>query len=241
MLKTSLLAAGAVAVFSLVSLVGVPPRAQAGNVVLNNPDGTEFSFHVTSIRERRFKTVVMQQYDYSCGAAAIATLLTYTYGRPTPEQEPFVKMIENGDKEKIQQVGFSMLDMKHYLESTGYHAIGVKVTLDELKDLGVPGIALIEFKQYKHFVVIRAVDDRRVLLADPALGMQIIPRDEFEKMWDGVLLLNRDDADVARQNFNEQAFWAVRPPAPIGTMVGQNGLAIFSQNLPLHNIFIVGF
>ena len=49
--------------------------AAAGEVYLNSPSGV-FSFHLKSMRELRYQGVVVQHYDYSCGAAAVATLLT---------------------------------------------------------------------------------------------------------------------------------------------------------------------
>ena len=70
-----------VAAFVLWSLGSRP--AAAGEVYLNSPSGV-FSFHLKSMRELRYQGVVVQHYDYSCGAAAVATLLTYSYGRQRP-------------------------------------------------------------------------------------------------------------------------------------------------------------
>ncbi|WP_204283799.1 C39 family peptidase, partial [Klebsiella pneumoniae] len=69
-----------------------------------------------------FRTVVRQQYDYSCGSAAVATLLRYHYGRPTVESDVFSAMWRSGDQAQIKRAGFSMLDMKRYLDSQGYMA-----------------------------------------------------------------------------------------------------------------------
>src|SRR3546814_13412897 len=59
-----------------------------------------------------FRSVIRQRYDFSCGSAALATLLTYHYGAPTSEAMPFRAMWEKGDREAIRKVGFSMLDMR---------------------------------------------------------------------------------------------------------------------------------
>jgi len=238
MLRTILSASFAFVLLGFIEGSSTP--AKAGDVVLYNNDNS-FSMHVVSWRERRFQNIVMQQYDFSCGAAAVATLLTYDYNTPVPEQDPFIKMIDQGDKAVIQKNGFSMLDMKNYLESLGLHPVGVQVSLDDVVKLGVPGIVLIRRNGYLHFVVLRAVDDRRVIMADPALGSQIVSRDEFESMWDGIMLIIRDQPEIARAHFNEGAFWAVRPPAPIGVTTAYNGLSIYSQNLFLHNLLIISF
>ena len=47
--------------------------------------GGNFNVPVTSIREGRFQTVIRQEFDFSCGSAALASLLTYHYERPTTE------------------------------------------------------------------------------------------------------------------------------------------------------------
>ena len=73
---------------------------------------------VRSMQELRFVETVRQGNDFSCGSAAIATLLTYHYERPTTELQVFEKMWNQGNKKKIREHGFSMLDMKHYLEAS---------------------------------------------------------------------------------------------------------------------------
>jgi predicted double-glycine peptidase len=70
---------------------------------------------VTSWRDIPFRTIVRQRYDFSCGSAAVATMLTYSYGLPTTENDAFSAMWSVGDQKKIIQSGFSLLDMKHYL------------------------------------------------------------------------------------------------------------------------------
>src|SRR3954454_18291549 len=85
---------------------------QAGEVPLLGRDNASMSLHVTSLKELRFKrafrATVHQQYDFSCGSAALATLLTYHYGRPVTEQQVFQVMYQNGNQARIREVGFSM-------------------------------------------------------------------------------------------------------------------------------------
>ena len=222
--------------FLVVTLIASP--VLAGDVYLNSR-GDSFRLHVASMRELRYRTVVVQHYDYSCGAAAVATLLSYSYNRPTKEDEPFRQMILHGDKQKIQRLGFSMFDMKSFMERLGYEVSGFRLTLADLKNLRVPGIALVEINGYKHFIVVRAVNDRNVLFADPALGMQIMSKERFESIWDGVLLVIRNNLELARAGFNDEAFVEVRPRAPIGSGVqnAQGNLSVFSQTLFVRNMF----
>ncbi|MBI5040606.1 MAG: hypothetical protein HZB57_05230 [Gammaproteobacteria bacterium] len=86
--------------------------------------GGAFSVPVTSLKEARLQTVVRQQYDFSCGSAAVATLLTFHYEQPVGETEAFEFMYRTGDQQKIRQEGFSMLDMKRFLDNKGLQTDG---------------------------------------------------------------------------------------------------------------------
>ena len=105
--------------------------AQAGTVDVRAPPNGAYSLKVTSLKDARFKTTVRQQYDFSCGSAATATLLTYQYGHPVTEAEVFMHMYQTGDQAKIRQRGFSLLDMRRYLRSLGFEADGFEQPLDK--------------------------------------------------------------------------------------------------------------
>src|SRR5690606_15568794 len=120
------------------------------------------------LKEARFRTTLPQQYDFSCGSAATATLLTFQYGYPVSEEDVFVQMYRNGDQRKIQTEGFSLLDMRRYLESQGFTADGFELPLDKLLEEGLPAIVLLNDRGYRHFVVVKGLRDGRVLLGDPA-------------------------------------------------------------------------
>ncbi|SDI91261.1 C39 family peptidase [Billgrantia gudaonensis] len=205
MKKTALV----VAAWSLVALPAV-----AGPVTVAGGFGS-FVVQARSLNEMRWDQVVPQQYDYSCGAAAVATLLTYHYGRETTEAEVFEYMISVGDREQIETQGFSMLDMKNYLDSQGLDSDGFKVDLDDYLDIGAPSITLIDTGGYKHFVVIKGMDEGRVLIGDPAVGSVVVPKEHFETLWQGTVLGARADMAIAKQNFNHERDWAIRPSAPI--------------------------
>src|SRR5215470_19450925 len=78
--------------------------------------GTTATVAVKSYVARKFETVVKQRYDFSCGSAALATLLTFHYGRAVSEEQVFDAMWSVGDKANIRAKGFSLLDMKLYLQ-----------------------------------------------------------------------------------------------------------------------------
>ena len=212
-------------------LFALPVLAHAGSVWL--PDGVGVSNVPTmSLRESKFAQVVRQQYDFSCGSAALATLLSFHYERPTDEQEAFEAMFAAGDKDKIARAGFSLLDMKHYLESIGYAADGYQSTLDTLAQAGVPAIVLINERGYRHFVVVKGVRGDEVLIGDPALGMKYMSRERFESIWDnGVLFIIKNRPEVGRQYFNSNDDWNLLARAPLGTALPADSLAQLTVGL----------
>lgn len=205
--------------------------AGAGQLRLHAFPGA-FSLPVESRNESRWHTVIRQQYDFSCGSAAVATLLSYHYATPTGEDTVFQEMYAAGDQDKIRAEGFSMLDMKRFLDRRDLQTDGFRMDLDKLAALQVPGIVLVNTRGYRHFVVVRGVEPERVLLADPAAGNVAITRSEFERIWNGVVLAARGRLEIARAHFNLARDWDDWPHAPIQAAERQSGMSMLLLNLP---------
>src|SRR3990172_9869222 len=168
--------------------------AVAGTTVIPGTGGAaSFAVPVTSMTESRWDTVIRQKYDYSCGSAALATLLTFHYNPPVGEDEVFREMFAYGDQEKIRRSGFSMLDMKRFLDKRGLRSDRFRLRFDRVEQMGLPGIALVNVNGYRHFVVVKGVVGNRGLLGDPALGVGTTDRATFQKLWDGSILAARAD------------------------------------------------
>lgn len=176
----------------------------------------DFVVPIESLEDRRFATVVRQKYDFSCGSAALATLLRYHYGLTQDEEAAFRGMWASGDRDQIRRVGFSLLDMKRHLATVGLQADGFKVTLEEISKARVPGIALINLNGYKHFVVVKGVSNSEVLVGDPALGLKTMPVSEFKKVWNGIYFAVNTNLERGRSSFNSNAQWARFARAPTG-------------------------
>ena len=147
-------------------------------------EGGVLTKQVKSLKEMRQRQMIPQTRDYSCGAASLATLLRYYYGLNVTELETIIGMFEHGNQQDIKKVGFSLFDMKRYANALKYGADGFKVPkVEDLKKLTIPVIVLIDTANYKHFVVVRRVDDRYVYIADPSWGNRKIPIDDFAKIW----------------------------------------------------------
>ena len=229
-LTSSLILAGVI-----LLLMGSPARA--GSVAVMDGVGNAYSIPVTSLKEEKFKTTLRQKYDFSCGSAALAALLTFHYQSPVTEQDVFQTMYDHGDQEKIHRVGFSLLDMKRYLETMGYSADGIRGSLDTLVEWNVPAIVLINDRGYRHFVLVKGIHPDRVLIGDPATGIRTVPRNEFEPMWNGILFLIRDHTEVANRYFNQEQEWRLTASAPVEAVVSQGALATSTLLLPPRSDF----
>ena len=100
-------------------LACVAHAQQAGAVELPAIGGSRFTVPVASIKQIRFQSTLHQQYDFSCGSAAVATLLTHHYAHPVSEQFVFEQMFARGDQQKIRKEGFSLLDIKRFRYKIG--------------------------------------------------------------------------------------------------------------------------
>jgi predicted double-glycine peptidase len=203
-------AAGLLAATGLA--VGAAGAAQAQ---VTYTDGmATYRVPVATFRDTPFRTVVRQQYDFSCGSAALATLLHYHYGEPVTEADVFRAMWADGNKAKIRKVGFSLMDMKRYLDTRSFRAEGYRINVGQLTQMKAPAIAIIRVGDYRHFVVIKGAKDGKVLVGDPALGLRTYSDDEFAKMWNGVVFLIRS-GPTQKAVFNRPEEWSVWPEAPM--------------------------
>ena len=195
----------------------------AATVAIPGIQGNSYGFHILSLKEARFRNTIRQKYDFSCGSAAVATLLTYQYGYLVNEQTAFEQMYAHGNPAKISKEGFSLLDIKEYLQANGFDADGFKVPLEKLRQEHLPAIVLIDEKGYHHFVVIKGLRDGRVLLGDPARGTRTMPISQFDTLWkNGLVFVIHNRRSLAV--FNNSADWHVAPIAPLGLGIDRSGL-----------------
>jgi predicted double-glycine peptidase len=133
----------------------------------------------------RDEGVVRQAYDFSCGSAALATLLEAA-GDSTDEREILRTVFEGLDAEaraKTMTDGLTLLDLQRASRELGYRAEGYRVEPEILSRLDRPVIVYIEPYGYRHFAVLRGIRGDRVFLADPARGNVRMPIWRFLDMW----------------------------------------------------------
>ena len=160
----------------------VPPRADTRMDIDREPNP------VRSLLEIRHAGVMIQNWDLSCGAAALGTLLRYEFGESVTEKEIARGLISRGEyiehPELVQiREGFSLLDLKRYVQTRGYRGLGFgKLDLNDLIERA-PIMVPINALGYNHFVIFRGIMGDRVLLADPAWGNRTMTLDKFQRMW----------------------------------------------------------
>ena len=139
---------------------------------------------VRSLLEIRHEGVVVQQWDSSCGAAALATVLTYALKDPVSERTVAEGMLRRTDPLRVRvRGGFSLLDMKRFAENRGYSAAGFRdLSLDELLRMQSPIVPIAEHGN-PHFVVVRGLRDGALDIADPAFGNRKISVERFAAVW----------------------------------------------------------
>lgn len=147
---------------------------------------------VRSLLDIRHHHVVIQTWDLSCGAAALATVLQYQFGEPVSEKEiarALMTRTEYVKHPELVQVreGFSLLDLKRYVQA---YRGGSRYTGEGLGQLDLsnlieraPIIVPVDALGYNHFVVFLGVMGNRVLVADPAWGNRTMTIDKFQRMW----------------------------------------------------------
>lgn len=186
--------------FALAIVFGGGAKALAAN----------FPPPVQSLTEKRHQNVVLQQWELSCAAAALATILRYQYGVPVTEHSVALGLINrkeyiaNPELVRLRQ-GFSLLDLKRFVDALGYDGIGLgRLAFPDLL-ARAPIIVPVYLRGYPHFVVFRGAASNTVLLADPAFGNVTMSVRKFVNGW-------IDYRDIGRVGFVVTKSGTLAPP-----------------------------
>lgn len=176
-----------------------PPTAPPGR---EHTEAARMTFASAALRDpqgswesRKFRQTVKQQFDYSCGAASLLTLLRYSFGlKALPDEPELVESMHSRlygpAEERPEEIGFSLLDLKEASSWFGLRATGVRLPLETMVDLRVPAIVHLKlWGEVEHFAVWQGADHGQVTLADPNRGRIDIPLWQFELEWTGYALL----------------------------------------------------
>ena len=139
-----------------------------------------------SLRAQRDEGVVKQGYDFSCGAASLATLLTYGLNDVVDENallRALIKPLSSVQLAALQLKGLSLFDLQQLAQKRGHKAQGFRIHRRQLANLSYPVIVFIKPHGYQHFAVFKGLRGDRVYLADPSLGNVRMPLYRFLDMW----------------------------------------------------------
>lgn len=161
--------------------------------------------NIKSWKEIRYDGVVEQSLDYSCGAASVATILKYYYGREISESD----VNDHLPKERA-----TFFELSKATSSLSEDSIGLYVNKAKLLDLKIPAIAhIVTPFANNHFVVIRGIGpDDTMLLADPSVGNIRIDLESFYEMWltesgeKGKILIIKSERQPNRDYFSKSAY-----------------------------------
>ena len=147
---------------------------------------------VRSVLEMRQHGVMIQQWDLSCGAAALGTLLHDEFGEPVTEKDIAHALMGRAEYVAHPQLvqlhqGFSLLDLKRFVQAYRGGSLykGDGLGQLEFNDLieRAPVLVPVDALGYNHYVIFRGIIGNRVLLADPAWGNRTMTIDKFQRMW----------------------------------------------------------
>jgi predicted double-glycine peptidase len=162
------------------------------DVPLGPTAAQRFNKDFRSWTELKQHHVIMQQHDYSCGAAALATLMRYYFNDPVTEAQLLTEMINRLDAEQRkdrEKQGFSMEDLFQASKHRGYQATVYPLKLAKLKELQAPVLVRLVKDEFKHFVIYRGAIEDRIYLADPIRGNIRVQAQDFSNQWNGVALI----------------------------------------------------
>lgn len=146
-----------------------------------------FQRPIVTWTEIRDQNVVLQQRDFSCGAAALATVLRYYWGKDIREDdvlESLSRALKPDALKERTENGLSLADLKVVSDRMGYDAaVGKLDNLQKLSESKIPLIVPVKLGGNDHFVVYRGTCSGFVFLADPIRGNLRLEACDFEKAW----------------------------------------------------------
>lgn len=125
---------------------------------------------------------VYQRDLRDCGVTCLSYIIQYYKG--------YVPIERLREDTNTNEQGCNAYDLIETLKKYHFDAIGKKISIEELFSAFFPAIAhLILENGLHHFVIITKVNKRYIMVMDPANGYRKIAYNEFQRYWDGIILI----------------------------------------------------
>jgi ATP-binding cassette subfamily B protein RaxB len=121
--------------------------------------------------------LIMQAEATECGLACIAMIACY-HGHHTD-------LLSLRRRFSVSLKGATLTTLIQVSRQLEFGTRPLKLDIDQLQHLRVPCILHWEFN---HFVVLKAVNSRSIIIYDPALGVRVLPKKDVSKSFTGVAL-----------------------------------------------------
>ena len=176
-----LLYARAIITISMAKFIALlllfPCFTNASDYLLHTPQHAT-TIQVKSWKQLRDQGIEKQDLDYSCGSAAVATILRAYYG---------VEVYERDILKEVEKLGndgaASFSDLQKAVQTFGFKATGISTDFDTLKTIKIPALLYLKYRDQDHFSVLRGISDSHVLLADSSWGNRTFTVHQFSKLW----------------------------------------------------------
>ena len=153
-----------------------------------------------SFSERKFDGVVGQTADFTCGAASVATILTFYWNRPTTEIETLeiIRSRYTAEQWKNREGnGVSFDDLIFAAKKLGFQAAGAEIALEDLPKLAAPVILHLDKGKFQHFSVLRRAASEVYYMADSIVGQTVLTEADLRSQYTGkALAIAKRKADL---------------------------------------------
>jgi ATP-binding cassette subfamily B protein len=137
-----------------------------------------------------------QQSASDCGAACLVMI-----GRYWGKQFSVNRL---RDTANVNRMGATLRGVAAAAESIGFSTRPVKASLDKLAQQPLPAIAHWEGK---HYIVVYEINNKHVIVGDPAIGQRNLTHAEFKAGWTGYALLLQPTAFLKEAETSSAGVW----------------------------------
>jgi len=155
-----------------------------------------------SWQEIKFKNVVKQEYDFSCGSASISMLLQLHGIKVTEiaildllkkDYKQVDHLKDNFNNQTLENIAsnnsLSMLDIKKVGEHYGFTVHALSFPFEKINQLKHPAIVHLETPKSLHYSVLISKNNNYFNLLDPTNGEITLSSNKFKKIYTGNLLI----------------------------------------------------